>query len=196
MNYTIISNNCSGTALYHDIGSRFYSPTILLQILPSQYPKFCKNIKEYMALEVTEYTDITLKHMSEMYHLLGGTKPYFPVGLLGDIAILFQHYKTFAEAKEAWDRRRDRIDFNHMGFIFVLEREYKEAAKEFGDLNLPHSALFMRDFDVDVPIIHHQYHIPEGMEYLARSPETGQRFFEANFDRTAFFEGIKNDICH
>lgn len=196
MNYTIISNNCSGAALYHDIGSRFYSPTILLQILPSQYPKFCKNLKKYMTLEVTEYKDISLKHMSEMYHLLGGTKPYFPVGMLGDIAILFQHYNTFAEAKEAWDRRKDRIDYNHVGYIFVLERENKEAAKEFGDLNLPHSALFMRDFDVDVPIIHHQYHIPEGMEYLARSPETGQRFFEANFDRTAFFEGIKNDICH
>ena len=83
-----------------------------------------------------------------------------------------------------------------MGFIFVLERENKKAAKEFGDLNLPNSALFMRDFDVDVPITHIQYHVPDGMEYLNRSPETGQRYFEGWFDRQEFFRGIEHDLCN
>lgn len=191
MNYTIISNNCSGAALYHDIGSMFYSPTILLQILPSQYPRFCKHLKKYMAMEVERYTDFTPQEEAEMYHLLGGNMPYFPVGRLGDIAILFQHYDSFEEAKSKWDSRKQRIDYDHLGYIFVLEREYKAAAQAFGNLNLPNSALFMRDFDVDVPIIHHRYHVPEEMEYLNRSPETGQRYFEANFDRKAFFEGMR-----
>jgi len=187
MSYTIISNNCSGAALYHDIGSMFFSPTILLQILPSEYPKFCKNIREYMSLEVEEYTNISQKHADEAFWLLRGNAPYFPMGLLGDIAILFQHYDTFEAGKEKWDLRKQRMDFEHLGFIFVLERENREAAQEFGNLNLPNSALFMRDFDVDVPITHINYHVPDGMEYLNRSPETGQRYFEGHFDRGTFF---------
>ena len=184
MSYTIISNNCSGAALYHDLGMRFDSPTILLQILPSEYPKFCKNLKEYMAMEVEEYTDFSKEHAEEMFHLLGGNRPYFPVGMLGDIAILFQHYDTFQKAKSKWDERKQRIDYSHLGYIFVLEREYRDAAVEFGNLNLPHSVMFTRDFEVDVPIEHYKYHIPDGCEYLMRSPKTGNRYFlsECNFN--------------
>ena len=48
---TIISNNCTGGAVCHELGMEFKSPTINLQILPEDYPRFCANI---------EYRDIML----------------------------------------------------------------------------------------------------------------------------------------
>ena len=184
---TIISNNCSGAALYHDIGMRFDSPTILLQILPSEFPKFCKNLKEYMSYEVKEYTDFSDEHAKEFYDLLG-KKPDFPVGKLGDIAILFQHYPTFSWAKMKWNDRKERIDYNHIAYIFVLEKEFKEPAEEFGQLNLKNSLIFTRDFDIEA--IHYKYHIEKGMEYLGRSPYTGNRNFCADCDIHKFLRGI------
>lgn len=188
MGKTIISNNCSGAYLYHDFGMRFDSPTILLQILPSEFPKFCKNLKEYMSYDLKEYENHSKDHAKEMFYLLGGNNPYFPVGLLGDIAILFQHYKTFEEAKEKWNIRKQRMDYEHIGYVFVLERENKEAATEFGKLNLPNSLLFTRDFDVDVP--HYRYHIPEGWEYLGVNPSTGNRNYCADCDIAKFMRGL------
>lgn len=179
---TIVSNNCAGAYIYHDLGMRFDSPTINLQILPSEFPRFCRDFEFYMSLELDEYTRRTKQHADEIFSHLYGNNPYFPVGLLGDICILFQHYKTFQEAKGKWEERKKRIDYSHIGFVFVLERERKEAAKAFGNLNLPNSVLFTRAFDVDVPIEHHEYHIPEGAEYLGVNPETGRRYFEADFD--------------
>ena len=187
---TIVSNNCAGAYIYHDLDMRFDTPTTLLQILPSEFPRFCKDFKHYMSLPLREYKKYSKEHAEEMFHLLGGNNPYFPVGLCGDVAILFQHYKTFEEAKEKWEVRKKRIDYNHIGYVFVLEREHKEAAIEFGNLKLPNSVLFTRDYDVDVPIEHHMYHVSEGSEYLGVNPQTGRRIFTGNFDIESFVRGI------
>lgn len=185
---TIISNNCSGAYLYHDLGLRFNSPTINLQILPGEYTKFCKNLKEYMSNEVREYKDLSKEHQEQIHHLLG-CDPYFPVGILGDIAILFQHYKTFDEAKQKWDERKQRIDYNHIKFIFVLEKPYIEAAMEFGNSELPNAVLFQRNFKVSVPMESYTYHIPPGSEYLAVNPRTKFRYFMGDCTMSKLLRG-------
>lgn len=186
---TIISNNCSGAYMMRALNIKYNSPTIFLQVLPDEYPKFCNNLKEYMQKDLIEYKDYSDKHIESMKKLLGEV-PGFPCGLLGDVAILFQHEKSFDEAKRKWDRRKERIDWNHIGYMFCLEfSDFKEAAKEYGELRLPHSVLFTRSFDVDVPIEHYRYDVPVDSEYLAiRS--NGKFVFESYFDRETWYEEI------
>ena len=188
---TIISNNCSGAYLYHDLGLKFNSPTINLQILPQEYTKFCKNLKDYMSMEVQEYKDFSKVHQEQMFHLLGGNNPYFPVGILGDIAILFQHYKTFEEAKEKWDERKQRIDYDNLKYIFVLERPYIDAAREFGLSGLDNAVMFTREFKMDVPIENYMYHIPPGSEYLGVNPKTGNRFYMGKCSLSRLVGGLR-----
>ena len=190
MGVTIISNNCSGARLQQDLKMQYQSPTIILQILPEEYPKFCRNLRHYMESELVEYTDFSETHHEQMIKLLG-QEPYFPCGLVDDVAVLFQHYETFEEAKEKWERRKARIDYDHIGYLFVLDRPfYEKEAIEFGNLQLKNSVLFTRGYDVDAPIEHHRYDLPAGTEYLQRDPRTGHRYFEYGFDRYKFMEDI------
>lgn len=41
-----------------------------------------------------------------------------PVGILGDVEIVFLHYKDSAVAKEKWDRRISRINWNNLIYKF------------------------------------------------------------------------------
>lgn len=189
MNITIIANNCSGAALYEELGSRYYSPTIFLQILPEEYPKFCKNLRHYMNSELKEYIELSETHKKQIKKLIG-QPAYFPCGLIDDIAVLFQHCETFAEAADRWNERKQRIDYQHIGYIFTLEKKYPEEAEAFGRLQLPNSVLFTRSYTVDVPIEHYCYEVPSYSEYLATDPVTGHRYFESNFDLAAFVQRI------
>lgn len=44
--------------------------------------------------------------------------PDFPVGKLNDIEIYFMHYKTEEEAREKWQRRSERINWDKIIFKF------------------------------------------------------------------------------
>lgn len=182
---TIISNNCSGAYEMRILGINPYtSPTVFLQILPTEYGKFCSNFKQYMQYELVEYVDFSEEHKYAMQKLLGFI-PTFPCALLGDIAILFQHEKSFSVAKEKWDRRKKRIDYDNVYFMFCVEFiTFKDCARDFANLHLPNSVLFTRGFDVDTDIPHYRY--DEDAEYLLMK-DTGRFIFEADFDRHTFF---------
>ena len=66
MGITIISNNCSGARIQQDLKMQYQSPTINLQILPEEYPKFCKNLKRYLSCNIKEYTDFSVIHKEQM----------------------------------------------------------------------------------------------------------------------------------
>ena len=41
-----------------------------------------------------------------------------PVGMLGDIEVIFLHYRNPIEAKEKWKRRVERINWNNLVYKF------------------------------------------------------------------------------
>ena len=71
-----------------DLGMQYSSPTMWIQILPEEYPKFCKNIRHYMNCEVKEYTEFSKKHRKQIVKYIG-MMPDFPCGLIDDVVILF-----------------------------------------------------------------------------------------------------------
>lgn len=143
---TIISNNCTGGAIMHQLGMEFKTPTVNLQILPEEFPTFCRYLKYYMKQDLVEYKDINSKHEIYLRHMFGGV-PNMPYGMLGDIIVCFQHYDTFAESKEKWDERKARIDYDHIGYIFHARDDgYLYEAINFLELNLPNSVIITEGF--------------------------------------------------
>lgn len=101
--FTIISSTCVGTLIYYDLNMKFLSPTINLTIGMNDFIRFAKNLKWYIDLELLESK---------------GEKQYlYPIGMLDDIKVCFVHYKNFEEAKQKWEERKKRINWDNLFFI-------------------------------------------------------------------------------
>lgn len=145
---TIICNNCAGGAIMHDLGMEFRTPTVNLQILPEQFPKFCKNISYYLTSELTQCTDPEEPYAGYLKTMFWGI-PSLPMGLINDVLVVFQHYDSFEDAKAKWDERRMRVDYNSMGFLFHARGpEYKQTAKEFMALDIPNKLCLTQNFSI------------------------------------------------
>lgn len=108
---SIISQNCFGGLLYHYLGLEFKSPFINLYTDDKDFIKLCKNLKTYLAKDL----------IFEKWGYEVNLKRNFPIALLGDVRIYFNHYCTFEEAKIAWDRRKNRINYDDILVIAFPE---------------------------------------------------------------------------
>ena len=109
-NFTIISQNCIGGVFYHDLGMQFLSPTVNLFIKACDFSRFVLNLRTYLDMELE-------MHWLEKY----------PIGILGDITIYFQHYSSCSEAKAVWEKRVARINWDK---ILVLSTDHEGFNKE------------------------------------------------------------------
>lgn len=105
--FTILSSNCTGGVIYHQLGLKFTSPTINLYMTPSDFIKFCKNLKYYLEFELIS---------------VDNTNYDYPLARLDDIILHMVHYDTFEQAKYKWDIRKKRINFENL-FIMCFERD-------------------------------------------------------------------------
>ena len=116
---TFIAQNCIGGVLYHDLGLQFLSPTINMFIPEPGFVKLVLNLRHYMEQELV---------------IRWGEK--YPIGMLDDVVIHFMHYETCKEAKEAWDRRKQRINWDKIivigtdrnGFDDTVFEEWKKIS--------------------------------------------------------------------
>lgn len=93
--FSLIAQNCIGGIFYHDMRMQFLSPTINLFFKEPDFVKFVSNLKYYISLE------------PEMRW-----EEEYPVGKLDDIEIYFMHYHSCKEAKEIWNKRKSRINYD------------------------------------------------------------------------------------
>lgn len=104
--FTLITSNCIGGIIYHELGMKFYSPTINLRIDSDQFAKF--------VLKMDYYLEQDLKFIR--------TEEACPVALLDDIKIYFTHYKTEEEACRKWQERKRRIQWDNL-FVMLNDRD-------------------------------------------------------------------------
>lgn len=124
--FSLFSNNCVGGVISHELGLQFKSPTVNLWMNDSDYIKFLKNIKSYLSQNITE---------------IKINKPY-PVGMLGDITLYFQHYVSINEAKKKWEERIGRINWDNLFVMFVtLSDKRNEAIDGFLSLEYQNKAV-------------------------------------------------------
>ncbi len=94
---TIISQNCIGGVLYHDMEKQFLSPTIDLFFFAEDFIRFVADLPRYLGAELK---------------LRWGDN--YPIGTLDDVTIHFMHYATCQEAKDAWQRRCKRVNLERV----------------------------------------------------------------------------------
>lgn len=81
-----------------------------------QYLSFVSNLKYYLSLDLIEIKD---------------DKYPYPAAMLDDVEIVFNHYKSFDEAKLAWDKRKTRVNYDNVFLIFddYVDAEYEDLVK-------------------------------------------------------------------
>lgn len=109
--FTLIARDCIGGILYHQLNMRFLSPTINLFFTPEDFHYFCLNLKEYINGDLVESKD------EEVDYPVGVLSPIKGASITQSIKIHFMHYQTFVEAKEKWNERKQRINWDN---IFVV----------------------------------------------------------------------------
>lgn len=109
--FTIISNNCWAGKAYQYLDMPYLSPTIGLYFFAGDYLRFVSNLRYYLSLDLTfipasesRYVEI-LKEKKQLD---------VPIGILDDVEIIFLHYKSREEAKEKWDRRKQRVNYDNV----------------------------------------------------------------------------------
>jgi uncharacterized protein (DUF1919 family) len=137
--FSIISSNCVGGVILHELGLRFDSPTINLFMYPKDYIKFVYSLKKYISC-----TDM-VEDQEET------SKCGYPVGILDDIHIYFMHYPDFKIAKEKWYERCARIHWDNLYFIFA-ERDgcTLEEVKKFDALPFNKKVVFTAEPRPDI----------------------------------------------
>lgn len=102
-NPTIFCNTCIGGYIYHRLGLEFTSPTINLWFSSDDMVRFLASPNSYFSAD--------LKCI--------GTENGHPVCELNDIVLHFNHYDSFASAKDDWERRKQRVNLNNCYAIIV-----------------------------------------------------------------------------
>lgn len=115
-NFSIISSDCIGGVLYHDLGLEFTSPTINLFF----------NNEDYSFLNLVLDPDFYFERPLSFIE----SQSYPKAKIIGDanhkdVVIKFVHYKTQTEAEQAWNRRVERLCQNKIIIYlkFVLDEE-------------------------------------------------------------------------
>lgn len=122
--FSLITNDCVGGVICHDLGEQFRSPTVNLWISNDQFLQFAQNLKYYLSCEMLETPD--------------DSKPY-PVGTIVPkddkhipVKVYFEHYPTFEAGYAKWKERSTRVNYDRLYFIWHFFDEGKtENLKTF-----------------------------------------------------------------
>ena len=125
---------------------RFYhlpynSPTIGLYFYSEDYIKFVSNLKDYLSKKF-EFIDYKESKYCEDLVLHGNIA--CPIARLGDIEVVFLHYKTAEEACVKWERRKLRINWNNI-FFKMTEQNFctEEHIKVFDSISTDKKFIFV-----------------------------------------------------
>lgn len=133
--FTIISNNCWAGICYQHYGLQKLSPTVGTYFFAEEYLKFCSNLKYYLGQEL-RFIDAT---ESKYASILAERKELdVPIGVLDDVEIVFLHYKSPEIAKEKWERRIKRVNWENLIVKFSYQNGCTDAhIHQFFSLTLP-----------------------------------------------------------
>ena len=115
IDFTIISNNCWGGHVYRYFGLKYSSPTVGLYFWAEDYLLLLENLRSFFESEI----QFINPRQSRYYSLLEKKGELnVPIGKLscekGNVEIVFLHYKSEDEAREKWNRRLKRVNYDNL----------------------------------------------------------------------------------
>ena len=117
---SIIAHSCWAGLTYNSLYLPFDSPFINLSISAEDYIKLLSDFNYYISLPLTKVRDRGVEGN--------------PIGALGDVHIDFVHYSNFETAKNIWNKRVSRINYDNLFVYMVLSNE--EMAHQFSKLSI------------------------------------------------------------
>lgn len=126
---SVISSNCNGALILHDLGEQFRSPFVNLYLNPKDFIKYLQNPNYYHAQPLQ----------------FEKTGHNYPVAKLGDVCLYFVHYHSEQEAQEKWQQRLARINWDNV-FIMMTARDgfTDEDLYAFDALSYEHKVVFVQ----------------------------------------------------
>ncbi|SUT94759.1 exopolysaccharide biosynthesis protein [[Actinobacillus] rossii] len=126
---SVISSNCNGALILHDLGEQFRSPFVNLYLNPKDFIKYLQYPNYYHAQPLQ----------------FEKTGHNYPVAKLGDVCLYFVHYHSEQEAQEKWQQRLARIDWDNV-FIMMTARDgfTDEDLYAFDALPYEHKVVFVQ----------------------------------------------------
>ena len=126
--FSLISSNCNGGFILHDLGLRFNSPFVNLWIKPQDYIRMLRNLKEFLETPLLFVKEDGISH---------------PVGEIKGVRIYFQHYLSEKEALEKWNSRTKRMNYENL-FVLFSDRDgcTIEDLKAFDELPFKNKVVF------------------------------------------------------
>lgn len=153
--FTIISNNCWGGMIYESYNIPKNSPTVGLFFMASDYIKFISNLKSFINsdLKFIQPFESRWKNAPEV----SGDSRFgsYPIGILSDgneeIEIFFLHSHRIEDAKEKWERRCKRINWNRLLIKFNDQNGCTEKElRQFLELPYKNKVFFTcKDWGID-----------------------------------------------
>lgn len=177
--FSIISNQCMGGIIYHDLGLQFKSPTINLKILPDDFIILVENLKEYLSLPIEEIKERAVS---------------YPVGRIngshGGVTLWFVHYKSFEEAVDCWNKRKERVNYDNLRIMMTIRDGCKQdTIDRYNQLRYPHKVMFANEPHPECSCAIHS-HLPDGRPLPGYISDvvtvTGKRAYELGFDYIIF----------
>lgn len=109
--FTIISNNCWGGIVYEWYGLKKNTPTAGVWFFADDYLRFVSNLKYYLSLEIQI---IPIEKSKRYKEILDAQSTECPVGVIDDVEVIFLHYKDPIVAKEKWEKRKERVNYDNL----------------------------------------------------------------------------------
>lgn len=154
--FTIISNNCWGGMVYESFGLPKLTPTAGAFFVAPDFVKFCSDIPAYTSAELTFISPNESKYQD----FIKRTFPngiQFPIAKIKDIEVFFMHYPDANVAKETWERRCKRINYDKLIIKFNDQNDCtEEDVRAFLSLPFKNKYFFTCKFkEIEDPSVIH-----------------------------------------
>lgn len=109
--------------------------------------------------EPIHFIDINQSKHKEQLLQIGGKSVTCPIGILDDVEIIFLHYSSNEEAKQKWEKRKERVNYENLIFKFSeMNGCTKDHLTRFDELEASKKVAFVtRDYGLSSQCIFREY---------------------------------------
>lgn len=133
---SIFSPSCWGGITYNSLGLQFKSPLINMSIEHDEFLELVNSLPEYMEYEL----------IFDSWGWEDVLKREYPIMRCGDVRLHCNHYLTEEDARMAWERRKQRVNWDN---IFVMDFEEDQVyMHRFKDIPYKNKVLFTTFYDM------------------------------------------------
>lgn len=160
-----------------DWGLPYRFPTCGTFFFAKEYLRFLSDLKGYLEAELTPLAVQDSRYADTLRPKRGGDA--LVLGRIRDVEIVFLHYDSFAEAKEKWDRRKTRVDFDNLLIKFNDQNGFvTEDYDTFAALPFAHKVLFTahRELKGKPYVVYFDCYEKQG--YCVDDIKTSNRYFD------------------